>query len=583
MVHRLRLPCLVCLLLTGCLLGASAVVAEAPETQGLRQLGFARQELESGTWERAIKSARSALRLDPTLYEAIVIKALSLEQLGEPEQAIVLLEAYLDFTIEDDPDERALDALDRLDRVRRRMTRQAAPDIATNEQTVADLLADGRCDEAFGPARAFVTAWPDEPRGWIVLGDVQRCAMRNRSAAAAYERARELGDTSEELTSAITDVVAGLAVLEVELRARANAIPALSLALGNEILGPDSFDRGVARFEHLPPGRAVVISAGGTGFATEYVELEPFGIAEVRRVTVAPSWVGLGSVRVIPWSDAIDGVELMSDLVRIPARPGEEIPWTVGLMRMRVTGAAGTLDVPIEVQDARLVTLDPGRWVPVAVQLEGLPTGASVAIDTTRGAAWTLEHEVPRGDGTLDVLTGIFVAPPWSTTLPAGAVTLRVEHPRLGEAIVPLTVSPGEAIVFDPSTMSRASELRQEWSARAEVSVDRPRRARPLPAVISAVAGGTAMVMGGIFTGLALDARRAEAPLYESYVLAVGTGADSVTALSAYEAQRETTRARATLAGVLGGMGVVGVGVAVPLGVLSRPRARAGDWNPDGF
>ncbi len=88
--------------------------ADKAADQAARQLEFAREELNAGHFDRAVKSAESALRLDPTQYEAIVIKALAFEALGDPQKAEALLIAYLEFSRGFQPDPRVGDALERL-------------------------------------------------------------------------------------------------------------------------------------------------------------------------------------------------------------------------------------------------------------------------------------------------------------------------------------------------------------------------------------------------------------------------------------------------------------------------------------
>ena len=63
-----------------------------------------------------------------------------------------------------------------------------------------------------------------------------------------------------------------------------------------------------------------------------------------------------------------------------------------------------------------------------------------------------------------------------------------------------------------------------------------------------------------------------------------GTGADAVDLFNQYQLQRGTTQDRTTLAGIFGGIGVIGIGVAIPLGLVKKPKASAAsDWQPEGF
>ncbi len=65
--------------------------------EALRQVEFARTELEAGEYERAHKSAASALRLDPTRFEAMMLLGLALEGEGEAARAEALLRTYIDL------------------------------------------------------------------------------------------------------------------------------------------------------------------------------------------------------------------------------------------------------------------------------------------------------------------------------------------------------------------------------------------------------------------------------------------------------------------------------------------------------
>lgn len=97
---------LTALLLVG-LLGGPLVPARANagsgtttdgEQEAHRQLALAREELADGRPERALLSCSSALRLDPTLYEALLVKALAYEQAAQPARAAALLVAYRELS-----------------------------------------------------------------------------------------------------------------------------------------------------------------------------------------------------------------------------------------------------------------------------------------------------------------------------------------------------------------------------------------------------------------------------------------------------------------------------------------------------
>ncbi|MCO4773703.1 MAG: hypothetical protein KDA24_26970, partial [Deltaproteobacteria bacterium] len=63
-----------------------------------RQMDLAQEDLEAGNYERAVNSASSALRLNPLLYDGLVIKALAYEKLNESMLAYSLLVTYQELT-----------------------------------------------------------------------------------------------------------------------------------------------------------------------------------------------------------------------------------------------------------------------------------------------------------------------------------------------------------------------------------------------------------------------------------------------------------------------------------------------------
>jgi len=73
------------------------------EIQARRQLEFSKSEIAGGSFERALSSASAAFRLDPTLYDALVYKALAYEGLGELRLSEGLLTTYMDIRGELDP------------------------------------------------------------------------------------------------------------------------------------------------------------------------------------------------------------------------------------------------------------------------------------------------------------------------------------------------------------------------------------------------------------------------------------------------------------------------------------------------
>ena len=110
--RRTVLAIVVLLVATVCVGPAGASPEEAQ-----RQLQLAEEDLTNGSYERAAASAASALRFDPSLQEALVVRALALKGLGRLEDAAGLLRAYRDLRGTLPLDERVAPAMAELERL----------------------------------------------------------------------------------------------------------------------------------------------------------------------------------------------------------------------------------------------------------------------------------------------------------------------------------------------------------------------------------------------------------------------------------------------------------------------------------
>ena len=81
------------------------------EEEAARQLELAEADLEGGRAEQAAAAAASALRLDPGLQQALVVKALAYRAMDRADEARSLLRAYLDLRGSLTPDPRVGPAL----------------------------------------------------------------------------------------------------------------------------------------------------------------------------------------------------------------------------------------------------------------------------------------------------------------------------------------------------------------------------------------------------------------------------------------------------------------------------------------
>ncbi len=447
------------------------------------------------------------------------------------------------------------------------------------------LITAGRCDEALVPAKDFVKASPREPRAHGALGDVHRCAVRLRQAGLSYRKAVDLGSTDAVLLAHLAEIEAQLATLVVRVRAPTAAVPEVVVMLGDLAAPPTSFDRDEARFELMPAGIPLSVQIGGRGFEPLTLPVDPLKGTEIRRLEASPEFLGVGTVSVGSWSGGIDRVEILEGRESILVQAGEIVQLGVGETVARVTNRTGTVEIPLLIVRAREIRLEPGRWIPAGLQVTGLPTGATVEIQLGGDRSeLVVTHEVPRGDGTLDLQTGALIAPPQQIDgLVAGRTILRVKHPALGVGAQAITLAPAQLneVIFEQAQLPGTADLSARWKAHGA----RPGGSVNVPALGSAIAGGVALVLGGVFGGLSGRSAAEQRTIYDSYVASTGTGANAVEIFNQYQVQRGTTQDRATAAGILGGLGVIGVGVAIPLGVLVKPKvkARSTDWEPEGF
>jgi len=107
----LLLTCLLCSVL---LAPSSAWSQTAEEEQAYEKLEEAKKHLDGGDYEKARKSADTALRLYPALSDAMMYKALAYEGLGELKRAKGLLSTFLQVSLKDDMKEQAQGALERI-------------------------------------------------------------------------------------------------------------------------------------------------------------------------------------------------------------------------------------------------------------------------------------------------------------------------------------------------------------------------------------------------------------------------------------------------------------------------------------
>jgi len=558
------------------------------EDAALRQLQFARDELKAGTHDRAIKSAESALRFDPTRYEAIVIKALAFEAIGEPQLAENLLTAYLEFTRGKDPDHRVDGALKRLAAAEegkksgRAQEEKPSPTLKAHKASTRSLIGVGRCAEAYVPAVEFAQANPKEPAAHAVLGDVYRCAARAREAGLQYREAIALGSKDSGVAKQLKNIEAKLATIVLELQAKSLKGIQVHVMVGTVALKPTLFDRDVARFELLPAATPLKLTIGGRGFKDKEMQMAALAEGEVRQMRILPTYIGVGTVTVADWPPGgVERVEVLERLEPILATPGQTLTVEAGKTVARITNRIGTFEVPLRIVDGEEIRLEPGRWMPAQAVVSGVPTGSTIEVKLGERSDW-VKVDVPPGDGVLDQVTGAFIAEPQRVKgLVAGQTSLRVRHPVLGVGAQAITLTPAEStdVLFDQSQLSETAALTKRWK---EHKAKAGRLQLNPPSIGAMIGGGVALGLTGLFAGVSADSAAKERGKYDAYA-ADGTNDEAL--FNEYQSQRATTQGTRAMAGVFAGIGVVGFGISIPLAVLIKPKNKKEGpvWEPEGF
>ncbi len=173
----MRPASLLCLLLVGAVFSPALAIAQsATEKEARRQLEFARGEVDQRNFEKALASADSALRLEPSLYEAFVFKALAYEGLGDATKAEGYLVAYSDLAA---PGQLMPEAAVALTRIRSDST--PAPANALGDKTVVTTAIPDLSPDQL----------PSIPQGsealtaWLLLQQRARAAEAQRNVGLA--------------------------------------------------------------------------------------------------------------------------------------------------------------------------------------------------------------------------------------------------------------------------------------------------------------------------------------------------------------------------------------------------------------
>ncbi len=170
------------LLILALLLVPASVHADGgASAEAARQLAFARAEFRAESWDKALKSATSAVILDPKSLEAVLLKALILEKLRDLDLARSLLEVHAQMAAQQGRpvSEAAELALLRVTgqrkelRARRRAERQAARNAAMGMATTASLPVEPTSFALLEPVSRTATTYEVRrtDAGWDILAN----------------------------------------------------------------------------------------------------------------------------------------------------------------------------------------------------------------------------------------------------------------------------------------------------------------------------------------------------------------------------------------------------------------------------
>lgn len=567
------------------------------EEEADRQLGFARQELSQGNFDRAIASAESALRLNPAAYEAFLVKGLAYEQLGEVELASSLLVAYQEITKGQTQDPRAAEAVDRIRAARTRGPRRLGParadkpdepervvvqpapagavDIESYRARLKEAITAGNCAVAMATASELTMRAPQDPDGWRLSGDAGRCGGDTRAATIAYRQYQQLGGQDPRVGLLLEGLVQNLGTLEVAIeRVDQGPVPLAALTLPwGEQLSPEEARGGALRFVDLPTGVALQLLVAGRGLDSVELEIAPLGAGEVRGLDVHPNYIGLGTVQIVRHDRSLCTTTLVSADGIAEVAPGGAERVTAGRVTAVVAGEHGDVDVPMDVPPNGQITFDPTHWVPSSLTIVDLPAGSEVRVFVDGLGDARLERNATAAPGgeRLDAQTGVRLADPLLVrALIGGSGGIFVSHPVLGEGAGTIVLEPGNvnATTFawrDMPGVSRVTERYGDWSLQR---ADLTRKVNGRAAAPVALAIGSA-VASGVTLALAADAHRR-----------VGETAAS----RDVDLNRAAVQQRSAFT-VIGGVaaGVAVVGFVITGGVSARGKqelADFGEWDP---
>lgn len=578
-------------------LAAAPAFAGNMEAEAKRQIDFALTELEAGAWEKAIKSAQSAYRLDPSAHRALVVLGRAYEGLGDLEKARSFLETCTNLAGGTSAAREAAEILVRVQatieeksaRGRPGRTKPARGGKTSLADQVDAALAERRCADAKDLGQQWTKKKPGEARAWEQLGDALACLQENRGAVRAYREAMAAGATSNNLPLMIKGLEAELASVELALtwpEGAPRGEPRLHLD-GMEPLRPDEGGERVA-WHDLPAGLAGVVILGGAGWGGG-IDVPMLRGGQTTVVEGEAPWLGIGRLEAADVdAGGLRVVALVGGEEKVLAA-GRGIDVTAGDVTVLVHGPAGTVEQTVSVAANGSTTFDPSPFLPLRLVVRSVPTGSTIRLflESDDGAAIERTIDVPRGLGTMDNDAGVPLAPELVfTDAIEGSGGIFVLHPLLGEGAAEVIVRAGEdnSVDFDWRGMPGVLTVRTQyefWQADAAMATTSTSGGVVAAAIISAGLG----VAAGALVGVSFLEEAALPQAHERYRNTALTG-DADRTEEAWNAWNDGRVRVEQLrwAGVgLGGGAVVGLGITVVAGAASRDEGKVAAWAPDGF
>ncbi|MBJ94412.1 MAG: hypothetical protein CMP23_08015 [Rickettsiales bacterium] len=572
-------------------------------SQSKRQLKFAREELEQKQYEKALRSAESALRLDPSQVEAILLKALAHRGLRHFKQARLLADAYveelgLDQLSEDDKKllERIQGAA--LSRPRgKRSTAQPAEvytqvvDPQPYRERVESALAEGRCAASISAAFELTTVAPDYADGWRLSGDAQRCANQLRLALLDYRHYLKLGGEEPTVLRLVERLSPRYGRLIVGVKAPGESKGDLTVRLnwGEEGSRYEPLPDGRWLFQDLPTDTAMELVVSGLGLKTTVLNIEPYAAGETREELIEPEWLGLVTINLVDFPAELASTLLITEDRELQVGPGAKIRVTAVGLSAIVQNEFGTSTTHLHVVPDQQVTFDPRLYLPSRLTVSGLPAGSAVnmTVQTDDGRTVPGYADLPAAQGRIDRDTGVRIAPPYSfNSIAGGTGTLQVDHPLLGERQVELVLEGGalNASVFDWQPLPGVEKVKQAYDSWQQAEA-RARRGVLRTAVLAGVSGAMAVLGTGLFVGAVAEQLVVDEALQRALEKSDPASLDSA-AITQAMADHAAARQRRDGLGAASALSFAVTGLGVSLTVTSGRFAKqrlqsVGPWQPE--